>query len=114
MVEQTDYFGPVSGREVDKGELVDTFYGQLETAPMIVGCPINMVCRLIQTIEFPKHDVFIGEIIEAYCDEECLTVGGVDFGRVQPILFAMSDRSYWRLGEQFAKAWDVGKTLKDR
>ena len=114
MVEQTDYFGLVSGREVNKGELVDKFYGELDTAPMIVGCPINMACRLTQTIEFPQHDVFIGEIVETYCDEACLTDDVVDFAKVQPILFAMNDRSYWRLGERFAKAWDVGKTLKNR
>jgi len=29
-------------------------------------------------------------------------------------LFVMNDRSYWKLGDKFAKAWDVGKELRVR
>jgi flavin reductase (DIM6/NTAB) family NADH-FMN oxidoreductase RutF len=114
MVEKTDYFGLVSGREVDKAALVESFYGKLETAPMIAECPVNMECRLIQTVDFPRHEVFIGEIVETYCDEAYLTDGVLDFAKVQPILFVMNDRSYWRLGERLAKAWSIGKKLKRR
>ena len=58
--------------------------------------------------------MFIGEVVETYCDEQCVTDGVVDFSKVQPILFVWSgsDRSYWKLGERFAKAWDVGKESK--
>jgi flavin reductase (DIM6/NTAB) family NADH-FMN oxidoreductase RutF len=69
MVTKTDYCGLVSGRRVDKGALFETFYGKLGSAPMIKECPVNMECRLIQTIDFPRHDIFIGEIAETYCDE---------------------------------------------
>ena len=112
MVKETDYCGLVSGKDVDKGELFENFYGRLKSAPMIKACPINMECKLIRTLDFPKHDIFIGEVIETYCEQEYLTGGVVDFSKVQPILFVMSDRSYWRLGERFAKAWHVGKELK--
>jgi hypothetical protein len=40
-----------------------------------------------------------------------LTDGVVDFGKVQPILFVMNDRSYWKIGSKLAKAWNVGKEL---
>jgi len=112
MVKITDYCGLVSGRDVDKGALFEIFYGELGNAPMIKDCPINMECKLIKTVEFPKHDVFMGEIVQAYCDEECLTDGVVDFAKVRPILFAMNDKGYWKLGERFAKAWKIGKELK--
>ena len=112
MVKETDYCGLVSGKHVDKSQLFETFYGKLGTAPMIKECPINLECRLIQTVDFPKHDVFVGEVVEAYCDEQCLTDGVVDFSKVQPILFVMNDRSYWKLGERFAKSWNIGKELK--
>jgi len=112
MVKETDYCGLVSGKDVDKAELFETFYGKLGTAPMIQECPINMECRLIQTIDFPKHYGFIGEIVETYCDEQCLTEGVVDFSKVQPILLVRNDQSYWKLGDRFAKAWDVGKQLE--
>ena len=40
------------------------------------------------------------------------TEGIVDFSKIQPILFVMNDRSYWKLGERFAKAWNIGNELK--
>jgi flavin reductase (DIM6/NTAB) family NADH-FMN oxidoreductase RutF len=112
IVKETDYCGLVSGKDLDKATLFRTFYGKLKTAPMIEECPINMECRLVKTIDFPNHDIFIGQIIDTYCDEAILTEGIVDFSRVQPILFVMNDRSYWTLGNKFAKAWNIGKELK--
>jgi flavin reductase (DIM6/NTAB) family NADH-FMN oxidoreductase RutF len=112
MVKETDYCGLVSGRQVDKSELFTTFYGILKTAPMIKECPINMECQLINTVDFPKHDIFIGRIVETYCDDNVLKNGVVDFSIVKPILFVMNDQSYWKLGGKFAKAWNVGKNLK--
>ena len=93
MVKETDYCGLVSGRHVSKSEVFESFYGVVKTAPMITKCPINMECRLIQTVDFPKHDIFIGEVVATYCDEEYLTDGVVDFSKVDPILFVMNDRS---------------------
>jgi flavin reductase (DIM6/NTAB) family NADH-FMN oxidoreductase RutF len=112
MVEKTDYCGLVSGKDVDKAALFGTFYGTLGTAPMIAECPISMECKVVKTVDMTTHDVFIGEIVETYCDEACLDDGVVDFCRVQPILFVMNDRSYWRIGDRFAKAWQAGKALK--
>jgi flavin reductase (DIM6/NTAB) family NADH-FMN oxidoreductase RutF len=112
MAQVSDYCGLVSGKTVDKSKLFDVFYGKLKTAPMIRKCPINMECRLMKTVDFPKHDVFIGEIVETYVDEEYLTDGIVDFAKVQPILFVMNDTGYWKLGQRFANAWDIGKSLK--
>ncbi|MFC1939304.1 flavin reductase family protein [Chloroflexota bacterium] len=113
MAKETDYCGLVSGKNVDKSAVFKSFYGKLQTAPMIKECPINMECRLSQTVDYPKHDIFIGEIIQTYCEEQCLTDGVVDFSKVQPILFVKNDRSYWKLGERFAEAWNVGKELKE-
>jgi flavin reductase (DIM6/NTAB) family NADH-FMN oxidoreductase RutF len=112
MVKETDHCGLVSGKKEDKSALFKTFYGILKSAPMIEECTVNMECELIKTIDFPSHDVFIGKIAATYCDEAVLTEGIVDFGKLQPILFVMNDRSYWKLGDKFAKAWDVGKKLK--
>jgi flavin reductase (DIM6/NTAB) family NADH-FMN oxidoreductase RutF len=114
MVKETDYCGLVSGKDIDKSALFETFYGKLGTAPMIRSCPINMECELMQAVDFPRHDIFIGRIVATYCDEQCLTEGRVDFSRVQPILFAMTDRGYWKIGERFADAFSIGKELKNR
>ncbi len=112
MVKETDYCGIVSGKTTDKATLFENFFGVLKTAPMIVGCPINMECRLVKTVDFPKHDVFMREIVETYCDEEILKEGIVDYARVRPILFAMNSKYYWKLGKRFAKCWNIGEDLK--
>jgi len=112
MVKETDYCGLVSGKDENKSDMFKTFYGQLKTAPMIEECSINMECELIQTVDFPNHDLFIGKVVATHCDETVLTNGVADLGKVQPILFAMNDRSYWSIGKKLATAWSVGKEYK--
>ncbi len=112
MLKVTDYCGLVSGRKVDKGALFTVYYGSLGTAPMIQECPVNMECRLLQVVDRPNHDVFIGEIVESHCDETVLTDGVLDFSKVRPFLFVMNDKSYWRLGERLGRAWSVGKDYR--
>lgn len=111
MVEETDYCGLVSGRDVDKGALFKTFYGKLQTAPMIEECPLNAECRLINHIESPTHDLFIGEVVTTYCDDNVLQENSVDVARVDPIFLNMSHRTYLRVSERVANAFEVGKKL---
>ena len=112
LARETDYCGLVSGADVDKSALFTTFYGELSAAPMIAECAVNMECQLVRTLDFETHDVFVGRVVQTYCEERFLTDGTLDLGKVQPLLFSMPDRSYWSVGEQIAKAWDVGKALK--
>jgi flavin reductase (DIM6/NTAB) family NADH-FMN oxidoreductase RutF len=111
MLKETDYCGLNSGKERNKADLFKTFYGTLKTAPMIEQCCINMECELIKTVDFPNHDIFIGKIVNTYCDENCLTDGEVDVEKVQPILFVMNNQSYYSIGDKLAKAWNIGKEL---
>jgi flavin reductase (DIM6/NTAB) family NADH-FMN oxidoreductase RutF len=111
MVKETDHCGLVSGKKEDKSGIFKTFFGSLETAPMIEECPLNMECKLIQTIDMERHDVFIGEIVQTYFDENCLDSGKPDFEKIAPVLFSPAAH-YFRLGERFASAWSVGKELK--
>jgi flavin reductase (DIM6/NTAB) family NADH-FMN oxidoreductase RutF len=111
MIEKTDYCGLVSGRNVNKASMFETFYGKLKTAPMIKECPINMECKLLKTVDFSNHDIFIGKIVKTYCDDAILEEGVVNFEKVKPILFVMNDQSYWTLGKRLAKAWNIGKKV---
>ena len=118
LVKETDYCGLVSGTKRDKASLFETFYGVLETAPMIAECPVNIECKLASTIDMESHEIFIGKIVEVHCDEECLEGDAIDITRVKPLLFAMGDpghftasSSYYSLGKRVAPAWEVGKEL---
>ena len=70
-----------------------------------------MECRSIQRVDFPRHNILIGEIAEMDCAEDSLSDGVADFSKVQPILLVMNDKSCWKLGKRIAKAWHVGKGL---
>ena len=71
-----------------------------------------MVCRLYQIIDFPTHEAFVGEIVASYCDDGAMTDDKIDLKKVKPMLFDMNSKEYWKLGEAFAKCWNIGKQLK--
>jgi len=112
LVVETDYAGLVSGKKTDKSDLFEIFNGELENAPMIKQCPLNMECRLYDTYDTPTHDLFIGEIVETYADESVLTEGKVDLAKLKPLLFDMSSVKYWSVGDVVAGCWNIGKKLK--
>jgi flavin reductase (DIM6/NTAB) family NADH-FMN oxidoreductase RutF len=112
LVKATDYCGLVSGHKGDKSKLFETFYGKLKTAPMIRECPLNLECKLVQTLDFPMGEVFIGEIVEAYSEDQYLTNGLPDIKKMKPIIFSMHDNNYWKVGEHLARAWNIGKELQ--
>ena len=114
MVEVTDYCGIVSGRKTDKSKVFDLFYGELKTAPMIRDCPLCIECRLVETVESGLNEIFIGDIIGTYTEDQYLSDGKLDFRKMKPIILSQPDTSYWRLGEPVAKAWNIGKKYKAR
>lgn len=113
LMKETDYCGIVSGKKTDKAALFNLFYGDLKTAPMIEQCPVCMECRLERTVDFPTHDVFVGEIVATYAQKEVLTAdGNIDISKVKPLLFDMSSKKYWSLGKAIGNCWNIGKQLK--
>jgi len=112
MVEKTDFCGIVSGKTTDKSAVFEIFYGRLKSAPMIRECPLNMECRLAQTVELPTNSLFIGEIVSCYTEERFMTEGSPDVTKIEPIVLTMPDNSYWAVGEYVARAWSVGRKLK--
>jgi flavin reductase (DIM6/NTAB) family NADH-FMN oxidoreductase RutF len=114
LIEKTDFCGIVSGRNVDKSAVFDVFYGETMTAPMIGECPLNLECRLVQTVELPTNNLFIGEIVASFADERCLTEGKLDIRKLNPLLLTMPDNRYWTVGDFAGNAWGAGKKLGGR
>ena len=112
LMDRTDYCGMFSGREVDKSELFEVFYGELETAPMIQECPVNMECKLVDTVELTAVYFFLGEIVQAFSEERYLTDGKLDVTKTRPFALTMPDGSYRPIREAIGKAWEVGAKLK--
>jgi flavin reductase (DIM6/NTAB) family NADH-FMN oxidoreductase RutF len=114
MVEVTDYCGIVSGKKTDKSKLFDLFYGDLKNAPMIKDCPVSVECKLIRVVENGANEMFLGEIVGTYTEQRFLSEGKLDFRKTKPIILSQPDTTYWKLGDQFAKAWSIGKEYKAR
>lgn len=111
---EVDYVGLVSGKEVDKSNVFEVFYGDLKTAPIIRNCPLSMECRLIDIYETKANEIFIGEIISSYAQTEMLVNEKVDLAKVDPLLFDMSSKQYFSLGEIAGKGWNDGKKYVSR
>ena len=120
MVEVADYVGLVSGKVVDKSDVFEVFYGELETAPMITQAPINVECKVVKTIDTKEftgaekgHEIFIGKVINAYADEKYLTNEIPDITKVKPFVFSI-DNNYWKVGDHLGRAFSMGENYKKK
>jgi len=109
MVKKTDYCGIYSGRNKDKSKIFKTFYGGLKTAPLIQDCPVNLECKAIHYLDLGSHTLIVGEIIETYITEGCLSDGKGDPGKIDPLIYIPGTMKYHRLGEFIAPAFKIGK-----
>jgi flavin reductase (DIM6/NTAB) family NADH-FMN oxidoreductase RutF len=112
----TDYCGTVSGRDVDKGALFDTFYGELGTAPMIEACPVNIECRVIQEFSIQHRQVFVAEVVQTYVSDEFVAEKDgrkaiADLTHLDPILYALDNR-YYSIGEPIGIGYQEAKQVK--
>jgi flavin reductase (DIM6/NTAB) family NADH-FMN oxidoreductase RutF len=83
-IEKTDYCGTVSGNKVDKSQVFESFYDEAGNAPLIKECPVNYLCKVIQTIPIFDFTMFLGEIVAAYANENCLENGRPNALKVKP------------------------------
>jgi flavin reductase (DIM6/NTAB) family NADH-FMN oxidoreductase RutF len=109
MAKVVDFCGIYSGRNDDKAALFNIFYGDVKTAPLIEECPINLECKLVQSLELGSHTLYIGEITESHVSNDCMEGENIDTKKVDPLIFVAPTRQYHRLGETVAPAFQVGK-----
>lgn len=123
MVEITDYCGIQSGKKEDKSGIFEVFYGELETAPMIKEAPLNLECRVIHIVDTSEiakakmgHDIFIGEVVQAYADEKYLTNGIPDMEKIKPLVLSQSRSKsrYYEIGKEIGVAWSIGNNYKKK
>ena len=95
-----DYCGVVSGRDVDKWAACGLARAPAVKVkvPLIAQCPVNIECRVRQTLPLGTHDLFIGEVVAVQADETVLDDRGVlDLDKAKPLAFANGE--YRRVGE---------------
>jgi flavin reductase (DIM6/NTAB) family NADH-FMN oxidoreductase RutF len=114
MIEAVDYIGCVSGAKTDKSGMFKIFYGKLETAPMVDDCPLCLECKVLKILDLGGFDdIVVGEIVECYCEENCLGSNNLpDIEKLQPYVMSMYENRYFSLGDYLGKAWSIGLNYK--
>lgn len=113
-VKEADYFGIVSGRDVDKFAAtgLTPVRSELIEAPYVGEFPMVLECRLAHHYTFGSHTHFVGEILDVKVDEAALTAEGqADVERVRPIVYSPGASLYHGVGEYLGKAFEIGKKL---
>ncbi|MFX0207841.1 MAG: flavin reductase family protein [Candidatus Hodarchaeota archaeon] len=113
---KTDYCGTVSGKDVDKSQLFDVFFGELGTAPMIRECPVNLECKVIKEFSIQHRQVFVGEVIQTYVNEEFVAESEgrkriADMRKLDPIIYALDNR-YYKIGEPIGVGYQESKKFQ--
>jgi flavin reductase (DIM6/NTAB) family NADH-FMN oxidoreductase RutF len=80
-----DFVGSTTHRSTDKW--AETGLKRIPSErvqpPRLEDCPVQLECRIIQTIRLPSHSLFIAEVLLLHAVPEVLdTAGNVDFQKV--------------------------------
>lgn len=109
---EADYFGLVSGRNVDKFAAtgLTPVRSSLVDAPYVQEFPLIVECRLAHVFELGLHTQFVGEILDVKADDEVMTrTGQVDIKKVKPFCFAPDTQGYYGIGNFIGNAFSIGE-----
>jgi flavin reductase (DIM6/NTAB) family NADH-FMN oxidoreductase RutF len=113
-VREADYFGVVSGRDVDKFTVakLTPVRSALVDAPYVKEFPMIVECKLAHTIELGLHTQFVGEVVDVKVDETALgSDQTADIKKVRPLVFAPDTQAYYGIGPFIAQAFSVGHKI---
>jgi flavin reductase (DIM6/NTAB) family NADH-FMN oxidoreductase RutF len=114
---QADYFGIVSGKNVDKFAVAELtpIRSSIVDAPYIEEFPLVVECRLLHSIEIGLHTQFVGEILDVKAEDSVLDEKGyVDIEKVRPILFEPEINTYHGVGKLLGRAMSMGKEIREK
>ncbi len=105
MTETMDYCGLVSGRDVDKFAergLTAVPSSQLQCAPLIAECPVNLECKVEQKLMLGSHALFLARIVAVQADADVLDAQQhIDHKLARPVAYAGS--RYYELGDYLGR-----------
>lgn len=114
---QADYFGMVSGKNVDKFAAAELtpIRSSIVDAPFIEEFPLVVECRLLHSIEIGLHTQFVGEILDVKAEDSVFDEKGyVDIEKVRPILFEPEINTYHGVGKLLGRAFSMGKEIRGK
>lgn len=111
-----DYFGIVSGRDVDKfvATGLTPVRSEVVDAPYVGEFPLILECALYRTVELGAHVQFIGEIMDVKADKDVLGPDGYPAAdKVRPLIFTPVNRNYHTVGEYVGQAYEMGLRYRE-
>lgn len=115
QVEEADYFGISSGRDVDKFDStgLTPVKSDLVNAPYIEEFPFILECKLVNVLELGLHTQFTGEILDIKVDPELTDENrNPDIKKINPILYDHAGVAYYGIGEFKGRAFSIGEKFK--
>ena len=104
LARATDYCGVRSGRDVDKWKETGLTPVQSDVvkAPCIAQSPVNIECRVTQTLQLGSHDLFIAQVAAVHADDQYMDAKG-RFHLEQALPMVYSHGEYFDLGKKLGK-----------
>ncbi len=112
LLDKVDWCGMVSGKNFDKFKETSLTPLPAKTvgAPLIKECPVNLECKLIQSLSLGTHTLFLGEITALWVNEEALDSSGkIMVDKLELVSFVPGADQYFALGK---KLGDYGLSRK--
>jgi len=107
-----DLVGVTSGRDGDrfKAAGLTVVASDLVDAPYVKEFPLNLECRLVDSLKLGLHTLFVGEIADVKADEDVLGSDGCpSVARVQPFTFVVTEESCCALDDHMGSAFAAKK-----
>ena len=78
ILRAVDWCGVKSGRDMDKFKEMGltAVPGSAVSAPVLAESPVNLECRVFQTIPLGSHDLFLADVVAVDVDEDLLDEAG--------------------------------------
>jgi len=114
LIQWVDAVGMVSGKEYDKSQVFDVFYGDNEKSPMVDGSIVSFECEVVNSVSLVEadeehsraHTLFIGEVKNVWVNKNGVKDNALDYETLKPILWTLSPNSYWTIGENKGQAFN--------
>jgi flavin reductase (DIM6/NTAB) family NADH-FMN oxidoreductase RutF len=116
-VKEADYFGIVSGRDMDKFSTtkLTPVKSDLVDAPYVKEFPMVMECKVIKIVKIGLHTEFIGEILDVKAHQTVLDKNKMpDVEKVKPPIWSLPNMSYRKVGKHIGKSFSIGKKVSKR
>ncbi len=113
-MEEADYAGIASGRDVDKFAHtgLTPVRSDLVDAPYVGEYPVVLECQLREQVQLGLHTLFVGEIMDVKADTNVFDAEGkIDIEKVKPLIWAPDGGGYYSVGEYLGPAFSVGKRV---